>query len=90
MTTEPKSPMKIITYAKFQMTDVIGEYIPIAEESYEYEGPLALGCFGGASSSETAINQQQQQFMSTLQNNYTQQFGAQTPASQLTGKRAMS
>jgi hypothetical protein len=34
--------MKIVTFARFQMTDKVGEYIPVSEVSYEYAGPLAL------------------------------------------------
>lgn len=70
--------MKIYTKIVLQMTDKIGEYLPVAEESYEYDGPIAKACFGGASSAETSINAQQQQMMSTLMGNYQQQFGNQS------------
>lgn len=34
--------MIVKTKVVMQMTNVIGEYIPVLEESYNYEGPLAL------------------------------------------------
>ena len=34
--------MKITTYAKFQMTENIGEYLPIERHEVEYSGPIAL------------------------------------------------
>jgi hypothetical protein len=34
--------MKISTRVVLQMTEKIGEYIPVSEESFEYFGPLAL------------------------------------------------
>lgn len=33
--------MKIITRAVFQMTDTVGEYIPVSEQSYHYDGLVA-------------------------------------------------
>lgn len=59
------------------MTDRIGEYVLLEEDSYEYEGPLALGCFGGASSQEKNISKQQQQMMTQLMGNYSTQFAGQ-------------
>ena len=47
--------MKITTRAVFQMTENIGEYIPLEEESYEYDGPVAqAGKSGGSSAGEEA------------------------------------
>jgi hypothetical protein len=69
--------MKIIRSATFQMTENIGEYLLVREDAYEYSGPVALACFGGASSAEKTINNQQQQMMSTLMSNYSQQFAGQ-------------
>jgi hypothetical protein len=70
--------MKIITFAKFQMTATIGEYLPVAEESYDYEGPIEKACFGGASSQEKAISSDQTNMLQTLMGNYQQQFGNQS------------
>lgn len=39
--------MKVITRAVFQMTDTPGEYVPIEEASFEYEGPTAQAGGGG-------------------------------------------
>ena len=44
--------MKIYSASHFQMTDIIGEYIPVSEVSYEYEGPIALS--KGATDEEKA------------------------------------
>jgi hypothetical protein len=67
--------MKIYTKLVFQITDVIGEYIPIEEEFYEYDGLVAL-CKGDQTAqneenSQANFSQQLQQAFQT--NNAAQQ-----------------
>jgi hypothetical protein len=49
--------MKVITKAEFQMVDSNGklEFIPLSEESYEYDGPVSEMKGGGGSSSTTTV-----------------------------------
>lgn len=64
--------MRITTKATYDIeTGTLLEW-----EGYECDGPVVL-C-KGASSSENAINQEQQQFQSTLQSDYGEQFANQS------------
>ncbi len=68
--------MKIYTRLDYQWDGK--QYVLVHEEGFDcpFSGQVAL-C-KGASSSENAINQQQQQFQSTLQTDYGQQFANQS------------
>jgi hypothetical protein len=48
--------MKIKTFVKVQMTDKIGEYIPVSEVAYEYVGPLALADRAASSRAKDAAD----------------------------------
>lgn len=70
--------MKIYTKIVIQMTDSVGEYLPLVEEFFYYEGPVEKACFGGASSTENQISQSQQQLYNTMSSNYSTQFAGQS------------
>lgn len=58
---------KVIEFASFQMTDVIGEYIPVAEVSHDYDGEWAwLGGDSGETSQERAARESQLATANTL------------------------
>lgn len=67
--------MKIYTSITYQMTDTIGEYIPVSEVSYDYDAPVEL-CKGDPTAK--AAEQQQQQFDAQLMSIFTQQYGMQS------------
>lgn len=48
--------MKVITFAKFQMTENVGEYIPLSEESFEYQGPVAMADRAANAAAKSAAN----------------------------------
>lgn len=58
--------MKINRRTEWQMTDEIGEYILVHQDSYEYEGAVSQ-CFGGRSRTESSTT--------TTQDIDTTQFG---------------
>jgi hypothetical protein len=72
---------RVITKAVLDMETM--EWLPQEEQSYSYEGPWAKadiggiigGLFGGASGTETAEQKEEQQFMSTLQQEQGTIFG---------------
>jgi hypothetical protein len=61
--------MKVITRAVYQMTDTIGEYIKLEEQSYEYAGPIAEA--KGKSKSKVKIPSEMKQLASLLADNAT-------------------
>jgi len=67
--------MKIYTKIVWQMTDTIGEYIPVYEDSFDYDGPVAL-CKGD--NTAKAAEQQQLAFNTQLMSVFQQQFGKQS------------
>jgi hypothetical protein len=54
---------KVYTKVVYQLTDKIGEYIPVSEESYEYDGPVAQ-C--GSKTTTTTNSTQSQQYNNTI------------------------
>lgn len=69
--------MKISRKSVYQMTDVVGEYILIYSDVYEYKGPVALACFGGASGTEKLLSQAESNFSQGLMSQYQKQFQGQ-------------
>jgi hypothetical protein len=67
--------MKIYIQKTVQMTDTIGEYIPVSEISFEYEGPLDLQ---KGDSTAKAAEKQQLAFNTQLMSIFSQQFGQQS------------
>jgi hypothetical protein len=67
--------MKIYTSKTVQMTDNIGEYLPVSEVSYDYDGPLDL-----QKGDDTAKQAEKQQlaFDTSLMKIFQQQFGKQS------------
>ena len=54
--------MKIITRAEFQMTENIGEYVPLSEKSYEYVGPVAKAGGDGKDGPDTGDLEEMMRF----------------------------
>jgi len=74
--------MKVYTKIVLQMTDTIGEYIPVEERSYEYEGPVARCCdlFGGPSKQEEQLGSQETSLSGTMMSQFQQQYAQQQTA----------
>jgi hypothetical protein len=67
--------MRIHTTLIYQMTNVIGEYILLREEGYEYSGPVALS---KGDSTAKAAEQQQAAFNTQLMDTFKQQYAKQS------------
>ena len=76
--------MRVITKAVYQMTDTIGEYIPVEEYSYEYDGPVEKCCdmFGGPSKPEEMLGGQEMGLSKSMMTQYEQQYAQQQTALQ--------
>jgi hypothetical protein len=66
--------MKIYTSKTVQMTDVVGEYLPVSETSFEYDGPVALAK-GDSTAKDAEV--QQNQFDQSLMGIFQQQYATQ-------------
>jgi hypothetical protein len=59
--------MKFYSCVKVQMTDVIGEYLPVSKVSFDYEGPIAK--LGGGPSDEEKQNAKDEHNTAVTTNN---------------------
>lgn len=66
--------MKTYTSKTVQMTDKVGQYIPVSEVSFNYDGPIAL-CKGDSTAKKA--EQQQAAFNTQLMSVFQQQFATQ-------------
>jgi len=83
--------MKVYTKVVYQMTDTIGEYIPVEVECFDYEGPHARACsmFGGASNTEKATLGQTSDLAATLLSTFHQQYSQQQDVLKQLGTQIM-
>lgn len=65
--------MRILAKTVWQWNDGMDRYVKVYEESFDYNGPVALAC--GASSQQKQIGQQQQNFFNQLTTQSQQVFG---------------